>query len=602
MTMTTAQLIERLPDSFLLKYIQEIEAGRIGVGRDLWAMLEKLKAAYTNERYKYDPKEAIQRIRFIERECKHFEAPWAGKPFLLLLWEKAFIDSFYSFKVWDEEVGRWIRRFKKGILIVARKNGKTPLMAAIGLAEFFCGETGTKILCGSNDYSQASIVFDAMNAMREESPTLERVSRKNIRGIFMGNMYRKNQRGKFSYQNKGNIQKLSSRTSSKEGRNLKCGIIDEAHEMQDNRLVEPIEQSLSTQEEPILFIISSEGLVKDGYLDLEIAECKNILSGEVDNDTWDIWLYTQDSEEEVWQDEDSWIKSNPSLGPVKKITYLRDRIKEAQRSPSKRAFTLAKDFNLKQNAAVAWLTYEQIHNEEKFSLEDFRNWPCLGGCDFAETTDLCAADVMFRVGTKSYVHPHFWIPEAKADIYLDDGAANALNPEQRDYRRWAAEGFVTIVPGNEINVSAVADWYYDLYLNFGILPFKVGYDNRFALEFRRRFEYLLGEDIAENVSQTAVSLSAPMRGLEADLTSHNVVHNNHPILIWNLENTSVETDQYGYIKPRKNFGNPKNRIDGSAALLNTYAMYQRNRVDYLLLIEQLVKEKADGKLTKAEAG
>lgn len=117
------------------------------------------------------------------------------------------------------------------------------------------------------------------------------------------------------------------------------------------------------------------------------------------------------------------------------------------------------------------------------------------------------------------------------------------------------------------------------------MPFRVGYDNRFALEFRRRFEYLCGEGIAENVAQTTISLSEPMRALEADLTAKRVHHNDHPILTWNLGNMSVETDRNGYIKPRKNFGNAKNRIDGGAALLNAYAMYQRNRSEYSELVK-----------------
>jgi len=589
--MTTDDLIQRHPDSFLLQYIREIEDGKIIIGRELWQMLDKLKDAFDDPDCRYDSADALKRIRFIETECKHFEAPWSGKPFKLLLWEKAIVDTVYSFKIYDESVGRWLRRYKDLLLLCARKSGKTPFTAALALAEFFCGEAGTKIMCSSNDYEQAGLMFDAINAMREESPRLERVSRKNIKGIFFGTQYQRKTHGKFSAQNKGSIRKLSSRTSSKEGRNLKVVLADEVHEMKDNSLIEPLRQSLSTQDEPLFIEITTEGMVPDGYLDHRLDEARKVLSGEVPNERWLIWLYTQDSEEEIWQDESSWYKSNPSLGEVKKLTYLRERIEEAKRVSSTRAFILAKDFNIKQNASVSWLTYDQIENNESFSLEQFRGWPCIGGCDFAETTDLCAAVILIKSNGKSYVYPNFWIPEAKADVYLESGANNALNPEQRDYRKWAAQGFVTIVPGNEIYVANVADWYYEIYKRFGIVPFKVGYDNRFALEFRRRFEEIIGDEVAENVPQTTVSLSEPMRSLEADLTDHNVVHNNHPVLKWNLANVSVETDKNGYIKPKKNFGNAKNRIDGGAALLNAYAMLQRNRSEYLTMVKTKTEAK-----------
>ena len=212
--------------------------------------------------------------------------------------------------------------------------------------------------------------------------------------------------------------------------------------------------------------------------------------------------------------------------------------------------------------------------------------PCIGGDDFAETTDLCASVIMLKRPdcNRTFFHPHFWIPEAKADIRLSDGD-NALNPEKKDYREWARQGFVTICPGSEVIVSEVADWYYNIYTTYGIFPYKVGYDNRFALEFRKRFEYLIGTGIAEPVLQTAVRLSEPMRAMEAELRAHLVCYNHHPVFRWNLKNISVETDKNGYIKPRKNFGNPLNRIDGGAAALNCYAMFQQNRGEFMELVQ-----------------
>lgn len=457
----------------------------------------------------------------------------------------------------------------------------TPLVAAICLAEFYCGEMGTKIMCASNDYEQARLMFDGITAMREESPKLARTSRKNIKGIFMGNPKQKNARGKFSYQNKGSIKTMSSRGGAKEGRNLKVVAADEVHEMQDNTLIEPLRQAISTQDEPLYIEITTEGFLIDAYLDIRLQLARKILSNEAENDRWLIWLYTQDSEEEVWQNEQSWYKSNPSLGAVKKFSYLRERLEEARQQPSTRAFTLAKDFNIKQNATVAWLSLEQIADEGTFTLSDFSGMPYIGGCDFAETTDLCAAVIMFKRpdSNRTWLYPHFWIPESKADIRLADGD-NALNPERKDYREWARQEFVTIVPGSEVFVSEVAEWFYQLYKIYHLVPFRVGYDNRFALEFRRRFEDLIGTGIAEQVLQTTVSLSAPMWAMEADLSEHLICYNHHPIFRWCLQNMSVETDKNGYIKPKKNFGNPRNRIDGGAAALNCYAMLQQNRAEF----------------------
>ena len=580
---------------YFAQYLEEIEAGRILVGRELKTELDQLNADRNDERYRYDTAEAEKRIRFIENECKLYEAPWAGKPFRLLLWQKAFIEVLYSFMIFDNDIEKWIRRFKDVLLMVARKNGKTPLVAALCLAEFYCGEMGTKIMCASNDYEQARLMFDGIAAMREESPKLERTSRKNIKGIFMGNPRQKNARGKFSYQNKGSIKTMSSRGGAKEGRNLKVVAADEVHEMQDNTLIEPLRQAISTQDEPIYIEITTEGFIQEGYLDGRLDLARKILNGEAENDRWLIWLYTQDTEEEIWQDEQSWFKSNPSLSAVKKYSSLRERIEEARQQPSTRAFTLAKDFNIKQNATVAWLSLDQIRDEGSFILSDFSGLPFIGGCDFAETTDLCAAAILLKKpgDSKTYFHVHYWIPEAKADVRLVDGE-NALNPEKKDYREWERLGFVTICPGSEVIVADVADWFFELYKLYKLVPFRVGYDNRFALEFRRRFEDLIGTGIAEPVLQTTVSLSEPMRAMEAELTAHLVCYNQNPVFRWNLENISVETDKNGYIKPKKNFGNPKNRIDGGAAALNCYAMLQRNRAEFTEMISVMGKNLKPG--------
>lgn len=577
--------------SWFAEYLSEIRAGKIIVGRELMTELERLEQDLDDPKYRYDTTDAEKRINFIQRECKHYEAPWAGKPFMLLLWQKALIEVLYSFKVFDEDLDKWIRRFRELTLLCGRKAGKTPLTAALALAEFYCGEMGTRIMCSSNDYDQASLMFDGINAMREESPKLARTSRKNLKGIFMGNPRQKNARGKFSYQNKGLIRKMSSKTGAKEGRNLKIVIADEVHEMKDNTLIEPLRQAVSTQDEPLYIEITTEGFI-EGYLNERLEMARKILKGEAENDRWLIWLYTQDSEEEVWQDENSWYKSNPSLGIVKKFSYLRERLEEARQQPSTRAFILAKDFNIKQNISVAWLSIDQVKDTGSFNLTQFRGLPFIGGCDFAETTDLCAAVVLLKMpdDDTTYLYPHYWIPETKADIQLADGD-NALNPERKDYREWARMGYVTICPGAEVIVSDVAEWFYSLYRDYKIIPFRVGYDNRFALEFRRRFEDLIGSGIAEQVLQTTVSLSEPMRAMEAELTTHRICYNQNPVFRWNLENISVETDKNGYIKPKKNFGNPRNRIDGGAAALNCFAMLQRNRTEFMETVRIMSKNR-----------
>lgn len=69
--------------------------------------------------------------------------------------------------------------------------------------------------------------------------------------------------------------------------------------------------------------------------------------------------------------------------------------------------------------------------------------------------------------------------------------------------------------------------------------------------------------------QGAKTLSLPMQMLGTDLQAHRVNYNNNPILKWCLTNTGIQTDRNGNIVPVKN-QSPKQRIDGTAALLDCY--------------------------------
>jgi len=579
-----SSLKEKYPGSYLLEYYKKTQAGEIIIGQELALCLENLVTDLTDEQYQYDLADPQKRIRFIETQCKHSISPFAGKPFLLELWEKALIEAAYGFKVYDQEFNQWIRRFVEVLLEIGRKNGKTSLAAALGNCEFFCGETGTNIICASNDYEQAGLIFDEINNMREESRSLERVTRKNIKGIFMGNQKQKKKKGKFSYQNKAKIKKLSAKTGAKEGKNIDFAIVDEVHEMKDDGLVMPIKQSMSTKLEPLMVEITTEGFTDEGYLDTRLSYARRVLKGEIPNNRLLVWLYTQDSEEEVWQERNSWVKSNPNLGVSKKWSYLDGLVEQAKTETSVRAFMLAKDFNIKQNSAAAWLTEADINNPATFDVSRVKGKYYIGSLDFAETTDLCNAKALVydREMNQVCTMTMYFIPEDKADAILDE--ANSLNPEKKNYREWAKAGLVTICPGSEVDPAAVVAWFYGLYTQYQMTPFKIAYDNWHAKDFKRLVAEHFGEEVLERINMDFMSLSGPMRIVESDLKSKKLNYNNHPIDRWCLKNTSFKTNNLGMIMPVKKYGQSKNRIDGTLGFIIAYAAYSRFKNEYMSLV------------------
>ncbi|MDC4243495.1 terminase large subunit [Clostridium perfringens] len=573
--------------SNILEYYNKIQQGEIIVGRELMLQLKTLKKEIADPIYqkvnkiKIEFEDSEKRINFIQNECKHFEAPHAGKPFILEIWQKAFVEAIFAIKIWDDELGKYVRKYQDVLFLVGRKNGKTPFISAICLSEWFCGEMGKKILCASNDYEQADLMFQAINSMREESKTLEKVTRKNIKGIFFGNPKQKKKKGKFSYQNKGNIRKLSAKSGAKEGRNIGVGAVDEVFEMKDDTTVMPIRQALSTQDEPLYFELTTEGFTQGGYLDDRLIDARKVLNGELERPRWLIWLCTQDSEQEVWQDESSWVKSNPGLGKIKKWSFLRNMIEEAKTSNSKRAFVLAKDFNIKQNGACAWLQAKDIENDLTFEIEELEGCIALGATDLSETTDLTNARVMVLKNTDKpdihmkYMYTMYFIPESKL--------GQVSREDREKYKKWAKDGWLTICAGNEVDYSDVVAWYVSLYRKYNIRVFKAGYDRWNAKSFVSEMEDY-GFDL-EKIPQDVNNLSNPMKKLEADLKENLVNYNQNPIDKWCLENVSIKIDELGRIMPVKVQDIKLRHIDGAVTMIICYAVLDRFKRDYLYCVK-----------------
>ncbi len=578
--------------SYLVEYYKRCRSGEIIIGRELKTLLETLiqDILYRSDKYQFELDDPHKRIAFIEKEIKHFESPFAGKPFILELCQKAIAETIFGFKIFDSELlggGRWVRRFKEVLLLVARKNGKTPFIAALVLAEWFCGESGQKVMCASNDYDQASLVFDCINNFREESRSMLKVTRKNVKGIYFGNPRQRNKTGKFSSQNKGSIRKMTARSKAKEGRNLKTVILDEVHEMKDGSTVMPLRSSLTTQDEPLYFEITTEGIVRDGYLDERLIEVRKILKGEIDNPRLLPWLYTQDNEAEVWNDETSWAKSNPMLHVVKKISDLRDLVEKARTSGAQRAFTLAKEFNIKQLSPKAFLRMEDIDAcNGKFELADFKGYWCIAGVDLAETNDLCCVTFLFMKPScdVKYLYTMYFVTEVKAnDPTATDSPTNA---EKRDYRQWERMGLCRVVDGNVIDDDIVAKYIYEVFENYGIRPFRVGYDEWHAKEFAKLIkEYFDVEGgVLTKIKMSYEALNTPTRTLEQDLQARHINYNQNEICKWCFQNTAVKHDNKGFVMPEKIAGYIGNKIDGTMSKIIAYATLRECKSEFLSLI------------------
>ena len=555
------------PDnSFLLEYHARIECGEMLVGQELWQELQNLKEDFQNDAFYYDTKDALLRIDFMERCVRLTKSPYYNKPMILMLWQKAFIEAVYSFKMSETTFDR----FKKVLLLIARKNTKSETCSALGLSELIVGNDGADIVCSSNDDNQASITYDAIDTMRRLIDPDDLDTKRNQRFIL-------------NKTNGSKIFKLSERTRNKEGRNIDFAILDEIHEMQENIIAKSIEQSQSLKDNPKMILITTEGFVVDGYLDDELKKARAIINGEDDSQSgmrFLPWLYTQDSENEIWQNPKTWVKSNPTLGIVKKWDYLQEQVEIARKSKADRIFVLSKDFNIKQNSVEMWLNLEDYTYKAVYDLEDFRGCVCLGAVDLSETTDLtCAKILMMKPDDNTkYIHTMYFIPERKLED-SDDWYAGAR------YKEWAKEGLLTITEGNDLDLSVVADWFYRLYKEYDIKLWKCGYDQRFSKDWITRMDSYgwtkENEDLIL-ILQNAQTLSNALKLCEADLKKQVINYNENKIDRWCFKNAGIKVDDRSQclcVKTEK-----AKRIDGAVTLIILYETYRRYRTEYKQIV------------------
>jgi len=540
--------------NYLLDYYNEIQKGNIIVGKELFTVIESLISDMDNPRYIFDEKPGNIRIEFIETFCKHTKSPFNGQPFLLELWEKAVLQAAYGFKMADTN----LRRFNEVLLLIARKNGKTTFIAGIDLAEFFLSKGGVDIVCASNTTEQANILFEEINNMREQSKALsnERRSKKNIFHIY-------------SPKTKNKIKKLSAQSRNKDGYNIEVGCIDEVHEMTDSKVYDAIKQSQSTKEEPLIFIITTEGNTVGGFLDNKLDYVRKMIKGEIQDERVLPWLYTQDSVNEIYEDKRTWQKSNPSLGTVKTYSYLEDLMNKSRHDLATRVTMLSKDFNIKQLEQGSWLSFDDLNNLETYTLDDLKNSYAIGGVDLSSTTDLTAAVLLVIKDNKKYIIPQFFMPSGVIDKRREE--------DNVPYDIWVKKGLITVTEGNQNDFTLVTQWFMQMIRTYEIRPLWVGYDPWNSQYWIKEMEEL-GFNM-EKVRQGIYSLSEPMKQLEADLKNDKVIYNNNPILKWNLANTQAKVDVNGNIQPSK-LNSRYKRIDGSVALIIAYAVLNRYKLEY----------------------
>ncbi|RAT10889.1 terminase [Bacillus cereus] len=551
----------------IIEYYSLIESGKEIVSEKVRRIYKKLVSDISDKEsiYEYDSKKANHAIEFIENFCKHSKGKWGGKPIVLEVWQKAFIAAAFGFVHGIDGT----RKYREVLLVVARKNGKSTVGSGIGLyLQIADGEPGSEVYAVATKKDQAKLVWLESKRMVKKSPALL----KRIKPLVSEMV---------SEWNDSTFKPLGSDSETLDGLNVHGAMMDEIHAWKDKNLYDVIVDGTSSREQPMIFMITTAGTVRESVYDMKYEEAEMLLNGLDDPDGYkdDRFLpiiYELDKREE-WTDPSKWKKANPGLGTIKKIDQLETKVNKAKANSLLVKNLLTKDFNIRETSTEAWLTFEQLNNPETFDIEKLKPSYGIGGCDLSSTTDLTAAKVIFMVPEDPhiYVKQMYWLPE--------DLLEQRSKEDKIPYNLWHEQGILRTTPGNSVHYKFVTKWFLEIRDEYGIYLPWIGYDKWSAKYWVEEMEGYFGKESMIPIAQGKQTLSSPMKLLGADLESKLINYNNHTIDKWCLSNTAIDVDKNLNIQPNKT-KNQRRRIDGTAALLNAYVVLQEKRNDYLNMI------------------
>ena len=370
------------------------------------------------------------------------------------------------------------------------------------------------------------------------------------------------------------FQPLARNSDTLDGLNASFVIMDELHGVKDRNLYEVMRQSQSARRQPLMIMITTAGTVRECIFDDMYTYAANVADGAITDPHFLPILYELDDRSE-WTDPAAWIKANPALGAIKKPDDLTAKVERAKQNRNELSGVLCKEFNVRETVKMAWLSFDDVNNEMAFDLEEFRGAYCIGGVDLSITTDLtCASLLLMKRGDdRKYIAQMYWLPA--------DRLAERVQQDKIPYDKWFDRGLLRLCAGNSINYSDVTQWFVETVKQHDLFPAWVYYDSYSARYFVEEMQ-MQGFNMVRCI-QGAKTLSLPMQMLGADLQAHKVIYNNNPVLKWCLTNTGVQTDRNGNIVPIKN-QSPKQRIDGTAALLDCYVGLYEHYTEYTTAI------------------
>jgi len=551
----------------------------------------------------FDEAAADHYIEFIETCCTHIEGALAGRPFLLETWQKAIVANLFGWHMLDF-LDRPTRRYTRALIYVPRKNGKTPLVAAIHNALFFdeCFEP------------EAGQINNLAAASREQATKLYR----HISGQIANEaeMKKRCQR----YATTKSITKpdesvtkvIPSDGNVAHGDNPYLQAIDELHTQPNDRLYEAMTSAMASANRvnQLLLMITTADVDRPSICNREYDYACRVRDNKGDRnkpgydprylpviyEAMHVDKHGRSVEDEDWTSEATWAKANPNLGVSVSLDYLRTACHRAQADPLQRSSFKRLSLNVRTGqlkCVIPMDAWDACESEIDWSL--FAGRRAVGALDIGATRDFTAFTLAFphddgaivtiplkadgnndggaegpwtadgremiQILRASYtIRTYFWLPERP--VKRDANMMDLIDA-------WTEQGFIRRTGGDVVDYDQVAADIVEICEPYSLE--KIAVDQGFqghhsTQDLQKQF----GAEAIVPFRQGILSLAAPFRelvemilaGQEPDSTGTHqcrLYHDGSPVMRWMVSNVTAE-ERGGLIKPSKDRSTEK--IDG----------------------------------------
>lgn len=539
-----------LTNKYVEEYIQLWHDGKIELNDERVKLIKYLKNDVLKRSDVYFDEEQIENcISFIEKWY------FPTQPF------QRFIIAFVF--LIDKEIEQAF--FTEIALFMGRGGGKNGFISAISdyLITPLHGTKKYDISIVANSEEQAKTSFNEVRDVIIESKR-NKTGKQNKAPYLVSKTEIENR------TTKSIIRYNTSNTKTKDGGREGCVIFDEIHFFEGPDMVNVKRGGLGKVPNRRTFYISTDGYVRDGYIDSMKEKIDSILAGHVKNSRMFPFYCKLDDKKEV-DNEKMWQKANPMLHePLSDYAMtlkstIREEYDDLPFNRSNKPEFMTKRMNSPEVDVERMVApWEDIKYARDKEIPDLTGKACVGGLDYALVRDFASVGLLFRDGNEYYWKTHSFIRRE----FLE--TVNLEPPIEQ----FAKEGLLTIVDDDVIDIKYIVNWFNEMQQEYNLI--KVISDNFRTDIVRRPFEDA-GIPLEVIRNPTAIhGLLAPR--IDTIFAKKQIAFGGNPLMSWFTNNVAVKMQPDGskkYIKKDE----VRRKTDGFHAML--HALYRSDEIlDY----------------------